>query len=77
MKANFGLPLSAPEVLQELFTGTSPLTAAQIRYVNALANRSDSTQIDVGGFLAWVRSAHPAPPGTVDRVAPRQSETKP
>jgi hypothetical protein len=75
--ANFGLPLSAPEVLQELFTGTSPLTAAQIRYVNALANRSDSTQIDVGGFLAWVRSAHPAPPGTVDRLAPRQTETKP
>ncbi|HXQ27947.1 MAG TPA: M6 family metalloprotease domain-containing protein [Gemmatimonadales bacterium] len=72
LTANFGLPLTASDVLQELFTGASALTPAQVRYLNALANRSnrsDSTGIDVGSFLAWVRSARPTPPGTNRVVA--------
>jgi len=72
LTANFGLPLTASDVLQELFTGASALTPAQVRYLNALANRSnrsDSTGSDVGSSPAWVRSARPTPPGTNRVVA--------
>jgi M6 family metalloprotease-like protein len=69
---DFGVPLSLSSVLRQLFTGTS-LTPTQVRYVNALANRSgaDSTTIDVGSFLAWVRNAQPTPSVAASRIAAR------
>jgi M6 family metalloprotease-like protein len=78
--ANFGLPLAASDVLQQLFTGSSSLTPAQIRYVNALTNRpnsTDSTTIDVGSFLAWVRAAQPVPPGTSRALSARHRDATP
>lgn len=58
-----------PDVLQQLLAGSSALTASQIAYINSLAHRADSSPIDVGSFLAWVRSAHPAPTAAA-RAAP-------
>jgi hypothetical protein len=69
LTANFSSPLLVQDVLQQLLTGVSSLTAAQIRYVNQLASKSDSTLVDVGDFLAWVRSAHPRAPSGAPRAS--------
>ncbi|HUK22909.1 MAG TPA: M6 family metalloprotease domain-containing protein [Gemmatimonadales bacterium] len=64
------LAAQLPDVLQQLFNGSSALSAAQIGYINSLASRTDSTHIDVGSFLAWVRASHPTPTGfAAPRVA--------
>jgi M6 family metalloprotease-like protein len=62
--ANFSAPLAVQAVLQQLLVGTSALTSPQINYVDQLGNKNDGAHIDVGDFLAWVRTAHPTPPGS-------------
>jgi M6 family metalloprotease-like protein len=67
LTATFGAQLAIHDVLQQLVTGASSLSSAQVRYVDLLGNKNDVTHVDVGDFLAWVRTAHPTPPG-----APKQ-----
>jgi Divergent InlB B-repeat domain len=61
--ATFGPQLAIHDVLQQLVTGSSSLSAAQVRYVDLVGNKNDVTHVDVGDFLAWVRTVHPTPPG--------------
>jgi hypothetical protein len=59
--ANFSAPLQLSAVLQQLFTGSSTLTAQQINYLDANGNKSGGFSVDVGDFLAWARATHAVP----------------
>ncbi|HEY6808104.1 MAG TPA: hypothetical protein VI160_04885, partial [Gemmatimonadales bacterium] len=59
--ANFSAPLQLAAVLQQLFTGSSTLSAQQINYLDANGNKSGGFSVDVGDFLAWVRATHAVP----------------
>ncbi|HXH62804.1 MAG TPA: immune inhibitor A domain-containing protein, partial [Gemmatimonadales bacterium] len=59
--ANFSAPLQLAAVLQQLFSGSSTLSAQQINYLDANGNKNGGFTEDVGDFLAWVRATHAVP----------------
>ena len=54
--------LATAAVLAKLLTGTGPLTAGHVTYLDLIGNHNGD--LDVGDFLAWVNlTGAPAPPG--------------
>ena len=59
LAANFSVTaptLATADVVAQLLTGTSPLTADQLRYLDFLGNNNNPAIEDVGDFLAWVNA---------------------
>jgi len=69
--ANFSPPLQLSAVLQQLFTGSSTLSAQQISYLDANGNKNGGFSVDVGDFLAWARATHAVPAAPPAPGAPR------
>jgi hypothetical protein len=48
--------LLTADVVTQLLTGTSPLGADALRYLDYLGNNNNPAALDVGDFLAWVNA---------------------
>lgn len=63
VKAQFSGPLALASVVQQVTTGTSSLSPAQLTYLDQIGNKN-SIGGDLGDFLAWVRLTQATPGGS-------------
>jgi len=71
LHAGFSAPLAVAAVVQQVISGSSPLTGAQRAYLDQLGNHNGFDG-DLGDFLAWVRLTHATPPGAPPLLAVRK-----